>query len=353
VLLCAGGLLVWWLAPSSPALASFAEVQAALKAARTVTGRQTIRIEGKPEEVTRFRVLDQVMRGEENDGGYNLMDTANHRVLIVDAKKKEAILWLGFNTPRVNLYEMLRNLPTDATARPLAGKKLDGRDVLGFAVKLADQDATIWADAKARLPVRIEAHRKEEGKKAEFVVDELVFDKDMDAKLFAFEAPAGYKLETRGTANFPDAPGTPELKKPVVTPLVGIGPAKFGMSREDIEKVLGKADSVTPMGKSGFVNLNYHSRGFVLCVSPTRGLIMIHCNAQVTFAVRIRDFRGKTDKGIALGASQADVIKTYGKPDRQEKNDSATYFTYNAIQGSFTFFEDKLVGMMFSMQRAP
>ena len=353
VVLIAGSVFAWLLLPSSPALANFAEVQAALKAAHSVTCRQTVRVEGQPNEVTRIFVLGSgLWRAEDGDGSYAVMDTGKHKTLAVDPKKRRALLLQGANLPQVNLYEKIKNLPNDATARPLPGKKLDGKDVLGFHVKMFDQSVTLWADAKTRLPVRIEAEEKnEDGKLSRLTVDEFVFDKELDPKLFSFEAPPGYKLDVQGIAELPAAPEDPALKNLVVTPLVGIGPVKFGMSREQAEKVLGKADAVRAEGKNGYVSMNYGSRGFFLGVGKTLGVVTISCASQATFATRIRDFAGKTDKGIALGATLADVTKAYGEPDRKETNHGSTYVSYNRLQASFTFFDDKLVEMLFTKPR--
>jgi outer membrane lipoprotein-sorting protein len=352
VVLVAGSLFAWLLLPSSPALANFAEVRAALQAAHSVTCRQTIHSEGQPDQVTRIFVLGSgLWRAEDRDRSYTVVDIGKHKTLAVDPKKREALLLQGANLPQVNLYEKIKNSPNDTTSRPLPGKKLDGKDVLGFQVKLFDLDFTVWADAKTRLPVRIEAEEKNDGKLSRLTLDEFVFDKELDPKLFSFEAPPGYKLAVQGIAELPAAPEDPKLKNLVVTPLVGIGPVKFGMSREEVEKVLGNADAVQAEGKNGYVSMNYGSRGFFLGVSKALGVVTIACASQATFATRIRDFAGKTDKGIALGATLADVIKVYGEPDRKETNQGSTYLSYNGLQASFTFFDGKLVEMLFTKPR--
>ncbi|MGH7169149.1 MAG: LolA family protein [Gemmataceae bacterium] len=350
VLLVAGSLFAWlW-----PSPASFAQVQAALKTTHSVTCRQTIQIEDKPDQVTRLWILDNgLWRAEESDGQYTVVDGAKHKTLAVHPKKHEALLLQGANVPRLNLYEKIKNLPGDTTARRLKGKKLDGKDVLGFAVKMSDQDFTVWADAATRLPVRIEAKGKnDDGKPSQLVIDEFIFDKELDPRLFSFAVPTGYKLAVKGVAELPAAPEDPRQKDLIVTPLAGIGPVKFGMSRADVEKALGKADAAEKQGKNGYVSLSYGSRGFFLGVSKTRGVVLISCQAQSVQLLRIRDFRGKTDKGIALGASLDDIVKAYGKPDRKETKQRMTYLSYSKLHASFTLAENKLVDMMF-MKRKP
>jgi hypothetical protein len=251
----------------------------------------------------------------------------------------------------LNLYELIKNLPSDTSARSLPGKKIDGKDVLGFAVKVAwcdsacqGQDLTLWADAKTRLPVRIEAEGKDDdGKPGEVVIDDFVFDRELDAKLFSFEPPADHQFVTKGVAELPAVPTDSPLKDLVVTPLVGIGPVQFGMVREEVEKVLGKPDAVQAVGTNGYVDMNYGSRGLFIGASKTLGVVTISCVAQQAMATRVRNFSGKTDKGIALGASMADVIQAYGEPDSKETNKGSTYLSYNQLQAHFTLFSDKLV----------
>jgi hypothetical protein len=280
-------------------------------------------------------------------------------VLLVKPNQRQATLMRNVNTPSVNLYELLKKLPDNAAARALPGKKLSGQDVRGFAVPappetscLAGLELTVWADARTRRPVQIEARGKDEqGNPAEIVLDQLVFDKALDAQLFSLEAPAGYKLQTQGSTEFPAAPADPKLKDLIITPLEGIGPVKFGMSRADVEKALGKADGIEGRGKNGYVDLSYGSRGFFIGVSKTLGVVTISCTAQQATIARVRDFSGKTDKGIALGASVASVIRAYGKPDSQETKSGSTYLTYTKLEMGFTFFGDRLVQMYFMRPR--
>jgi hypothetical protein len=348
-----GSLFIWWVRAPAPARASFADVEAALHTSRSVTCRQVIRIKAKPDNTIRLWILDNgLCRAEMSDNTYSVTDPGAHRALFVNPQKREATLWQGMNTPQINLYERLKNLPRNASARDLPGKKIDGKDALGFAVKVFGQEMTVWADAATRLPVRIEAQDKDEdGNPAEFVADNFVFDKELDAKLFALEPPAGYKLVTMGIAVLPDAPADPQLKDLIVTPLVGIGTVRFSMGQADVEKMLGKPDAVHKVGKNGYLDLNYGSRGFFIGVSKTLGVVTISCVAQEVMVARVRAFNGKTDKGIVLGASTADIIRAYGAPDSKESNQGSTYLSYNQLQANFTLFDDKLVQFQFSRPR--
>jgi outer membrane lipoprotein-sorting protein len=347
VLLLAGGLIAWLLPSGAPIHAAFADVQTAMQASKSMTCRQVTRVKGEVKETVRlFALASGLCRVERSDGGYTVMDTPKHRQLAVDPAKREAVLFEGVRT-LPNFFEVVKNFPADASARPLPGKKLDGADVLGFSVRVQEHDLTVWADARTRLPVRIEAEDKE----AQVVIDEFAYDKELDSKLFSLEPPAGYTLKTIGTTSFPDAPTDPKLNVLVATPRVGLGPVRFGMSRAEVEKLLGPPDSVDKVGNKGYVNMNYGSRGYFIGVSKTLGVLIISCVAQEVMATRVRDFTGKTDKGIVLGSSTADIIRAYGQPEQRETNQGSTYLTYRQLHVSFTLFSDRLVQLMLMRPR--
>jgi hypothetical protein len=356
MLLAVAGLS-FWLIPTISTGRAWADVQAAMKSAHSVTFRESGHAQGEPDKKPRksFLLDNGLCRFEEGDGAYSIADFANSRQLYVDPQKRTAFLMQGMaNMPPANLYEFVKNLPGHATARPLPGKNIDGRDVLGFAVKVNDQDAVVWADAKTRLPVRIEVEFKDkEGKKvAEETIDDFVFDKELDAKLFSFDPPAGFTLTTTGLAKLPAASDDTRLMKPLVTPLVGIGPVRFGTSIADVEKLLGKADSVKEVNKNGLTEISYGSRGYFIGAGKASGVIMITGVAQAAWGTKVRDFAGKTDKDIGMGASAADVIRAYGEPTSKETKEGSTYLNYNNyLQCHFTLFNDRLVSMAFSRPR--
>ena len=126
-LLTAGSLFAW-LKPSSSA--RFGEIQAAMKATRSVSCRQVIRTKGKPDETTQIRILESgLWRADSSDGSYTIVETKKSQSLAVDPTKKTALLVLGANVPPINLYETIKGLPADKKARPLPGKKIDGKKV--------------------------------------------------------------------------------------------------------------------------------------------------------------------------------------------------------------------------------
>lgn len=65
-------------------------------------------------------------------------------------------------------------------------------------------------------------------------------------------------------------------------------------------------------------------------------------------ATRVRDFSGKTDKGITIGATKAEIIKAYGEPESQEEAEGTVLLSYGKLRVNFTLVGDKVVEMMFN-----
>lgn len=347
VLIIGGGLGIWLMRSSPSARASLAEMQHVMKEARTVSFRQVTRLKGKPDQVTRMLIRsDGVVRSEESDGTYTVTDMPKFEALLVNPGKHEATRLRGVNVPQVNLYEMIKNLPADASARALAGKTIDGKKAFGVVVTLQGHELTVWADARTRLPIRMEAHQEEGEEAGDAVLDDFHFDTLIDSNIFSMAAPTSYKVKTTGIATLPPPPSPDQAKQMVATPLVGLGPVRFRMKREEVEKLLGKPDAVEELGPSHGFHLNYGSRGFFISGGKTNGVFTISCVSQICVVVRVHDFAGRTDKGIRLRASEAEIIKAYGKPDQRTTNRGSTYLEYRKLNTSFTLFDDKLVEIL-------
>jgi hypothetical protein len=149
----------------------------------------------------------------------------------------------------------------------------------------------------------------------------------------------------------------------VVSPEGGIGPVKFGTKVEEIVRLLGEpdwrhdeeGDATLPSPgakpdakavKKMRAELGYDRRGFRLVADEDRGLYLIHCfNNRGGVVSSETGFRGKTNEGIALGASLDEVLKTYGKPEAQM--DSRLVW-YRKRGYEFMFHDKKLVSIRVS-----
>jgi hypothetical protein len=201
---------------------------------------------------------------------------------------------------------------------------------------------TIWVDPKTQLPIRMEAG---DGQEDRMILSDFAYDRPLDPALFSMKPPEGFQVETFGLAKLPDPPKEKDIAAPEIKPGVGLGPIKFGMPKDEVERILGKPDTEETRGKA--TSMNYLSRGYGLHVTPQRGVWSIYCYTQEAFAVKARSFQGKSAEGIGMGSSQEQIVKAYGKPDRAEMNGpQTTYLTYNRLNLSFTLFNDKVVQLM-------
>ena len=254
-----------------------------------------------------------------------------------------------------NVYEKIKDIRKEAVRR-LPDEEIGGRKTAVFRVEVKvlpmQEKSLVWrvfVDPKTELPIRIEdARHDEHGKPIALVMHDIEFDRPFDPAQFSLDPPKGYKVETSGTANFPDLPSKPDLRAPKIVPGVGLGPVRFGMSRDQIESLLGKPDDYS----ADKTKLGYMSRGFVLTVSHRSGLKNISCISQMLNLERVRDFAGKTKEGIGIGASLKEVEKAFGKPDRDEGHDAMNKrLVYDKLGLEIQFVEDKVVNIDLSEVR--
>ena len=130
----------------------------------------------------------------------------------------------------------------------------------------------------------------------------------------------------------------------IIEPLVGIGPAKFGMSKEDVVKFLGQPDKILADG----AKLQYvSSRGLSFTVDPEHGLQEIGCWSEGMLPSRVTTFAGRTKEGIGIGASKEEIVAAYGQPDRTSTGSGGIIqnLHYDKLSAKFSLKDDKLMTM--------
>jgi hypothetical protein len=347
MVVCGAGALILLRSPGS-ATAGFLQVRNAMaKSTALVTYRQVERVKGEPDVTTRLLIRDKgLWRAEKSDGScYTIMDVVQHRMLYVRPLDRKAVLLKGVDFDKNCYYESITMLANNSSARSLPGKKIYGAETIGYTVTVGARQFTVWADPRTQLPVRIEVESKDEqGRNCQIVMDYFAFGQELNADLFDFSVPSSYALDKTGIDTLPARPNDSDL---VLTPKVGLGPVKFGMTIAETEKSLGKPDETNELS-NGQVVLRYGSRGFTIRASKTAGVVAFSCVAQAAMVTRVRDFVGQTDKGLVLGATSADIVERYGKPDSTETRQGTTYMVYGNIQAHFTLLDDRLVQMWVS-----
>lgn len=134
----------------------------------------------------------------------------------------------------------------------------------------------------------------------------------------------------------------------VVEPLVGIGPVKFGMSKDEIIEHFGQPDKLMADGKK----LNYvASKGLGFEFDSELGLQKIQCwstnwPAELPFAVTT--FTGRTKEGIGIGSTREEIISAYGQPDGTGTDANKGVIEgldYDKLRIQFSLWQDKLISM--------
>lgn len=131
---------------------------------------------------------------------------------------------------------------------------------------------------------------------------------------------------------------------------IGIGPVKFGMSKEEVIENFGEPDEVEGRGQG----LNYFaSRGISLFVPPSRGVLAIDCwsDKYPSPFTKISNFAGKTKEGIGMNASRAEIVAAYGEPDRTTSNGPMTTLHYEKLRVQFVIMHDKLINLKINAPR--
>jgi hypothetical protein len=332
ILFFLGGLamLISHSSPPGTAASPFVEVQRRVATARSltylVTDSNTLE-RGKPDRIWIQR--SHRMRVESPGGQVRIIDLEQHRVLALNTKKKQA-QFLRDSVPSVlNVYDIVDTVQTESMERlpdvHVVGKHYQVYLALATTYKRT-QDVEVWVDAATGLPVSVnilahtgkewpddgERRRKPSGGDTKAaMLSEIEIDKEVDARLFSLEPPSDYMIEGIGPV---PAEAEKNLRAPEMKPLVGIGPARFGMSKEQLIQIFGP-----PLGTGKGV-LDYSTHGFRLSLSSRWGLVEILCGDRTSLAdgrmVRNEcDFQGKTKEGIGIGSTSKELEATFGKPD--------------------------------------
>ncbi|MBA7477405.1 hypothetical protein ES707_12814 [subsurface metagenome] len=128
---------------------------------------------------------------------------------------------------------------------------------------------------------------------------------------------------------------------------VGVGPVRFGMSKEEVIKHLGQPDKgIEELGQDT-VRLDYiSSRGLNFGLNPTVGVNYIKCYSKEYPGIsHVDTFAERTTKGVAMGASHNQIVTAYGEPDRTDSNGPLTILYYDNLRSEMIITNDRLVGI--------
>ncbi|MEN6627382.1 MAG: hypothetical protein ABFD69_14250 [Candidatus Sumerlaeia bacterium] len=133
----------------------------------------------------------------------------------------------------------------------------------------------------------------------------------------------------------------------VITPLVGVGAIKFGMSTDQVIEVLGQPERMTvPM------HLEYMSKGIAIMApgdSPDTYAVsgLMFSDLFIPESSPDKVCKYKTADGIGTGSTLEDLQKAFGKPSRVQKVGPRLQVDYEAIGASFMLEKNRVIHMSF------
>jgi len=325
--------LAWMIFGQRGATVAFADVVQKLKQTHTyiltitTSGMPSMRVVTK-NKIVRMEMQDSVtISNEETGKTLNLYPSAHEAVLSqlpMDKIKLQAARFGG----------MFRDLVIGKEKR-IGEKVIDGRLVVGFELPMSNafpalsgSTSVYWIDPDTKLPIEMELHQN--GPPVLDVHETCQFDVPVDDALFDMTPPAGYHLRdlTADSSTKPSLPLTTQQTNDLtITPLVGIGPLHFGDNREKIVAAFGEPDKdsvpethlrAMPFKMPEIHQMEYHSRGLILTYNADSGLACVMCVGRDATMAAYSAFTGKTDKGIGIGSSRAQIEAAYGPASKAD-----------------------------------
>ena len=202
ILVAAGGLVYFTLAPPARATAAFAEMAQKLSKAHTLSYRTTTETPDvkEPMKGRCFFKEPDLMRTEIDEGAVVIANGSQGKQLLLDPATKSALLLEGKaqaaapeKAGGAGMIDYLRQL-TEGDAKPVGDKPVGDIRARGYLVNKLGMAMTIWVDPVTRLPVRIESTDRIQDKEIRSVISDFQIDIPIDDALFRVEPPAGYSL---------------------------------------------------------------------------------------------------------------------------------------------------------------
>jgi len=188
---------------STPA---FAEIVKPLLTARTATFEMEMKVEGSPTQTFDCIYAEPIRMRQTNkeNNAIVISDLQQGKIVTLMPAQKKAVVMELENRPdnqkqsQFNMFGEIRKHIQEAQEKKdesiqfLGEKKINGLTVIGYHVQKAGFDITVWADPQTKLPVQIEQVTGP----ISYIMDDIVFDVELDESLFSLEVPAEYTIQT-------------------------------------------------------------------------------------------------------------------------------------------------------------
>ncbi|MHC4620741.1 MAG: LolA family protein [Planctomycetota bacterium] len=181
---------------------AFGEVVEPFLSARTATFKATMKVQGGPTQTFEGAFMEPCRMRQTTEGAVVISDLEKGKVVTLIAAQKRAIVWEVVNMPEnpgeLNPFlEVRRRIleakeAEDESVEFLGEREVEGRAAIGYHVKKAGFDITVWADAETKIPVTLESTM---GPVTSSMSD-IVFNVDLPDSVFSLEIPGGYMVHT-------------------------------------------------------------------------------------------------------------------------------------------------------------
>ncbi len=194
-------LFVWMNLRGSRRSVVFADVVTNLQAVQSLSVDAILRRPESPEVRFHSDAAGARYRKTSSDGLIQIADGSQGKMLVLHPEGK---------TARIRSYEVAakETRPVDfllgrveswrdQAVEDMGEKHLDGRLVVGFRARTADEaqrerQIDVWVDPETQLPVRIEMHYQDDG--VSLVIHNFAWNPALDESLFSLDPPEGYEL---------------------------------------------------------------------------------------------------------------------------------------------------------------
>lgn len=169
--------------------------------ARTATFKITIEGQGVPsQEFDGMFMAPCRMRHTQPGGGTVIVDLERGKFITLIPQAKQAVVLELTNVPdepgSLNFFQeirarILKAQPLDDESVEFLGEQqIDGQSAIGYHIQKPGLNGTIWANAKTKIPLRIEITEEP----MTITMSNIVFDVELDESLFSLDVPEGYRV---------------------------------------------------------------------------------------------------------------------------------------------------------------
>lgn len=349
----------------SPSVATgFAQVREQLDRVRTITFDVRLDTPGAPVATLQVMVRnDGKSREQYSDGRYLVSERGENVWTRLEVNPATNTAHIAHGFPQAVSFDMLRSirdLPKSAGASPIEPRTINGRSCPGFLIALGadetSQQMRLWVDPETHLPIHGTVTATVEQKRsggaamkgpgdshgAVATFSNFKYNIELEDSRFTLAPPEGYTITTEGSPPKRRSDRWP-AEKLLLTVGEGIGPVKFGMSKEQVVEMFGEPEQIR---RSQL--WHYNSQGFdIIFDSADGGVHTISCEPE---SLTQRAFQGKTREGIGLGSSPEDVGRAY--PDLLEEEpinkDGGGLYYSPSLRLMVTFVDGVVYRLQFS-----